>query len=249
MQMIWKYGRTVINALFKRRTKCTPICAELESRSEADCDRSDIGVFEAGLSSEQHGDHQQSTRFDAQKISSQLIEIAKAHNLYIPKSAWADFGEQKRVPSGESIVYFDDTNNRVVKVRNPMAKAVIKQLHAGDIIYEHLFHNLLFPDTRYQFMGISEDVDGVRIILSQPYISNQFILPDDSLIDRYLIEGLGLKKEDRYFYGNEYLSITDISSMGDNVLYDGEKLYFIDPIIKLKRPAKEVLNYYYAQLK
>lgn len=37
--------------------------------------------------------------------------------------------------------------------------------------------------------------------------------------------------------------------MGDNVLYDGEKLYFIDPIIKLKRPAKEVLNYYYAQLK
>lgn len=86
MQMIWKYGRTVINALFKRRTKCASICAELESRSEADCDRSDIGVFEAGLSSEQHGDHQQSTRFDAQKISSQLIEIAKAHNLYVPFS-------------------------------------------------------------------------------------------------------------------------------------------------------------------
>ena len=46
--MIWKYGRTVINALFKRRTKCAPICAELESRREADCDRSDIGVFELG---------------------------------------------------------------------------------------------------------------------------------------------------------------------------------------------------------
>lgn len=98
-------------------------------------------------------------------------------------------------------------------------------------------------------MGISEDVDGVRIILSQPYISNQFILPDNLLIERYLIEGLGFKKEDRYFYGNEYLSITDISPMGDNVLYDGEKLYFIDPIIKLKRPAKEVLDYYYARLK
>lgn len=50
-------------------------------------------------------------------------------------------------------------------------------------------------------MGISEDVDGVRIILSQPYISNQFILPNDSLIDRYLIEGLGLKKKTAIFMG------------------------------------------------
>lgn len=130
-----------------------------------------------------------------------------------------------------------------------MAKAVIKQLHAEDIIYEHLLHNILFPDTHYQFMGISEDVDGIRIVLSQPYISNQFILPDNLLISRYLIEGLGLKVEDRYFYGNNYLSVTDVSPMGDNVLYDGEKLYFIDPIIKLKQPAREVLDYYYTRLK
>ncbi|MDD2951948.1 MAG: hypothetical protein PHC95_02115 [Parabacteroides sp.] len=247
--MIWKYGRAVINALFKRRTKCTPICAELESKREANRDRSDIRMFEAGLSSEQYGDHQPSTRLDAEKVSSQLIEIAKAHDLYIPKSEWADFGERKRTPSGESIVYFDSVNNRVVKFRNPMAKAVIKQLHAEDIIYEHLLHNILFPDTHYQFMGISEDVDGIRIVLSQPYISNQFILPDNLLISRYLIEGLGLKLEDRYFYGNNYLSVTDVSSMGDNVLYDGEKLYFIDPIIKLKQPAREVLDYYYTRLK
>ena len=246
--MNWEYGRKVIHALFKRRSKCAPICAEFESKSAADSDRSDIGVFEARLSIKQHGDNQQGTRLDAQKVSSQLIEIAKQHNLYIPKTEWEKFGDRKRDPSGESIVYFDSPNNRVVKVRNPLAKAAIKQLHPEDIIYEHLLHNLLFPDTRYQFIGISEDEDGVRIILSQPYIANQFMIPTDTLINRYLTEGLNLKKEDNYFYGNADLSVTDVSSRGDNVLYDGEKLYFIDPIIKLKRPAKEILDKYYTIL-
>lgn len=247
--MISKYGRTIIETLFKRWTKRTPIRAEFESKREADCDRSDIRMFEIGLSAEQHGDYQQSTRPDAQKICSLLIELAKAHNLYIPPTEWDKFGERKREPSGESIVYFDSTENRVVKIRNPLAKAAIKQLHVEDIIYEHLIHNLLFPDTRYQFMGISEDVDGIRIVLSQPYIANQFVIPKQSQIDRYLINGLDLKVEDAYFYGNDLLAITDVSSMGDNVLFDGQKLYFIDPIIKLKRPAKEVLDYYYQQLR
>ena len=247
--MGWNYGRKIIEALFAGRTKRAPVRAELESRREADRDRGDIRVFEAGLSAKQHGDNQQSARLDAQEVSSQFIEIAKRYDLYIPKAEWQKLGERKREPSGESIVYFDSQNNRVVKVRNPMAKSAMKQLHAEDMIYEHLLHNILFPDTRYRFIGISEDVDGIRIILSQPYISNQFLIPEDSFIDRYLTEGLGLKKENRYFYGNESLSVTDVSSMGDNVLYDGKKLYFIDPIIRLKRPAKEILDEYYAILK
>lgn len=86
-------------------------------------------MFEARLSIKQHGDNQQGTRLDAQKVSSQLIEIAKQHNLYIPKTEWEKFGDRKRDPSGESIVYFDSPNNRVVKVCNPLAKAAIKQLH------------------------------------------------------------------------------------------------------------------------
>lgn len=51
----------------------------------------------------------------------------------------------------------------------------------------------------YHFEGIGEGADGVRIILSQPYISDQY--------------------------------------------------FFIDPIIKMKRPAVEVLAYYYELLK
>ena len=76
---MWKYGRKVIDALFKRRTERTPVRAELERRSEADSSRSDIRVFEVGLSAEQHGDYEQGTRNAAQEEEgARLIAIANA---------------------------------------------------------------------------------------------------------------------------------------------------------------------------
>ena len=247
---MWQYGKRIIDNLIKRRTKRPPVCAELESRSEADSDRSDIGMFEVGLSTEQHGNYEQGTRNAAQEAEgNRLIAIAKAKGCFVPASQWSQFGDRKRLPSGESIVYLDEQNQTVVKVRNPFAKSAIKQMHAQDVIYEHLVHNILFPNTKYHFEGISEDVDGVRIILSQPYISDQFIASTQEEIDRYLTEGLGLQPENRYYYGNDYLAVTDVSAEGDNVLTDGTHLYFIDPIIMMKKPAVKVLEYYYGLLK
>ena len=100
--------------------------------------------------------------------------------------------------------------------------------HAQDVIYEHLIHNILFPLTRYNFIGISE--------------------PSQNEIDDYLIYGLGLRLENKYFYANDYVAITDVSANGDNVLIDNGNLYFIDPIIKFKKPAVETLNYYYDKI-
>jgi hypothetical protein len=59
---MWQYGKKIIDNLIKRRTKRPPIRAELESRSEANSDRSDIGMFEVGLSVEQYGNYEQGTR-------------------------------------------------------------------------------------------------------------------------------------------------------------------------------------------
>ena len=89
-------------------------------------------------------------------------------------------------------------------VRNPFAKAAIKGLHPQDIIYEHLIHNILFPNTRYNFIGISEDIDGARIILGQPLIADNYVAPKQGVIDDYLVRGLDLKKEGAYFYSNDY---------------------------------------------
>ena len=244
--IMWKYGRKVIESLLKRRTECPEIRAEFASRSEADSDRSDIRMFETGLSAEQYGNYEQGTGNAAQeKEGNRLIAIAKVNHLYIDKKDWDKYGDRKRLPSGESIVYLSEDSKKVTKIRNPFAKSTIKQMHVQDAIYEHLVHNLLFPNSRYHFEGIGEDVDGVRIILSQNYISDTFSAPTQKEIDQYLIEGLGLKLEDRYLYSNEFLAITDVSADGDNVLTDGDRLYFIDPIIKMKRPAIEVLSHYY----
>ena len=246
---MWKYGRKVIESLFKRRTERPAIRAEFASRSEADSDRSDIRMFETGLSAEQYGNYEQGTGNAAQENEgNRLIAIAKVNHLYIDKKDWDKYGDRKRLPSGESIVYLSEDGKKITKIRNPYAKSTIKQMHAQDVIYEHLVHNLLFPNTRYHFEGIGEDIDGVRIILSQNYISDTFSTPSQKEIDCYLIEGLGLKIENRYFYANDFIAITDVSTAGDNVLTDGERLYFIDPIIKMKRPAIEVLSHYYSLL-
>ena len=244
------YGHRIIETFFKRRAKRTAICAEFASRGEADSDRSDIGVFEVGLSAEQHGDYEQGTGVAAQEKEGQrLIAIAKEHGLFVDKSKWDNYGDRKRLPSGESIVYLSEDEKNVIKLRNPFAKSVIKHLNAQDAIYEHLAHNILFPNTRYRFMGITQDASGVRLVLTQKYISDIFAIPTQDEIERYMIEGLGLMPENRYYYGNEYLAVTDVSADGDNVLKDGEKLYFIDPIIRFKKSAKEVLDYYYKLLK
>lgn len=106
----------------------------------------------------------------------------------------------------------------------------------------------MFPEAKYRFKGVGEDVDGVRIVLEQDYIPHSFQLPGQAEIDDYLYCVLGLEKEDRYYYGNEYVAVTDVSAGSDNVLVHGGRLHFIDPIVCFKRPACEVLDYYYGIL-
>jgi len=246
---MWKYGRKVIETIAKRWAKCPPICPELATRSEADSDRSDIRMFEVGLSPQQHGNYEQSTRNTAQEAESQrLVAIAKESGLFIDKVIWENYGDRKRLPSGESIVFLSRDGQKVIKLRNPFAKSAIKNLHAQDAIYEHLIHNILFPNTRYHFEGICQDAEGIRFVLSQKYIPDTFTAPTQEMIDRYLYEGLHLHPENRYYYANDFIALTDVSANSDNVLTDGEVLYFIDPIVKFKKPAIEVLEHYYTLL-
>lgn len=247
---MWHYGRKIIDYLFKKRSASSTIRVELGTQLQADSDRSDIRMFETPLSAERYGDYEQSTGTAAQEEeSARLINIAKDKHLFIPKKDWTRFGDRKSLPSGESVVYLNADETVITKIRNPFAKATIKGLHSQDVIYEHLIHNILFPNTRYSFIGISEDIDGARVILQQEYFSRKFLTPSQRSIDDYLIGGLGLHIENRYYYANDYIAITDVSAEGDNVLSDGETLYFIDPIIKFKKPAVKVFNHYYKLLK
>lgn len=160
------YGRKIIDYIFGKRSNSSAVSYEREQKIQANSDRSDIRVFETGISPQRHGNIRQSSRAAEEEECNRLISIAKENNLYIDKADWDK--------------------------------------------------------------------------------SSMFRVPTHKMIDDYLRNVLGLTKEDKYFYGNEYLAITDISNLSDNVLCnENGKLFFIDPIIRLKRPAQEVWDYLY----
>jgi hypothetical protein len=203
-------------------------------------DRSDIRVFEEGLAPERYNDTEYSERDRREAESERLVTVAKDNGLYIDNDELQQLGERVPKKSGESVVYIDKSSDKVYKVKNPYAKAPMKHgVQPEDAIYEHLVHNLLFPETRYKFEGISEDGGDARIVLSQNLIES-YGQPTKAQIEAELARR-GLKPEGKYTYGNEYVTVTDV--MGDNVLLgkDG-KIYFIDPIIGFKKPAKEVID-------
>ena len=231
------YGRKIIDYIFGKRSNSSAVSYEREQKIQANSDRSDIRVFETGISPQRHGNIRQSSRAAEEEECYRLISIAKENNLYIDKADWDKFGNRRMIPTGESIVFLSKDGSVFTKMKSPFSKAPLKQTHPEDIIYEHLIHNMLFPSTRYRFIGISEDIKGIRIVLQQKNISSMFRVPTHKMIDDYLRNVLGLTKEDKYFYGNEYLAITDISNLSDNVLCNEKGHILNHELVSVKKTS------------
>ncbi len=220
----------------------------LSRREMADLDRGDIRVLEKEVHDQPYGDSEdgqttlEQTRAEQVEIA-RLFEIAKQNGLFIERETINKYGDKLCTKTGECEIFYNEKENVIYKVKDPFAKWVIKELHAEDLIYEHIVHNLLFPNTRYKFIGIAEDEGNIRLVLTQPFISSTNAHPTDEEII-YHLKTLGLEPDGPYFFGNEYVSVTDIGTASDNVLKgDNGELYFIDPIIKLKKPAREVIDF------
>lgn len=145
--------------------------------------------------------------------------------------------------SGESTVYWSRSQNAYYKVKSPFAKQALKSTTLTDSLFEHIIHNILFPETAYEFIGLAEELHELRIVLRQSNVPSETFPTDEQIAD-HLQNVLGLVAEDRYFFGNEVLAVTDVGSHSDNVLLgDDNRLYFIDPLIRLKKPALEVIEH------
>ena len=231
-----------------QQRSCGSLHKKPTAREMAIADRCDIRVFETGIQHKPYGTGEDGQTTLEQttaerKETERLIAIAKANGLFVEPDTIARFGDKLGTKTGECDIYFNDQENTIYKVKDPFAKWMLKELHAEDAIYEHIVHNLLFPNTRYKFIGIAENQGNLRIVLSQPFISSTNKQPSDEEIVAYLA-GLGLEADGRYYYGNDYVSVTDIGTASDNVLKgDNGELFFIDPIIKLKKPAPEVIDF------
>lgn len=201
--------------------------------------RGDIRVLEEGLdtSYSAYSDDSERTRRTAE--SERLVSLAKQHGLFIPAEVIKTLTGKVAKRTGKSVVYIDTAAGKVTKVKDPYAKAAMKSgVQPEDAAFEHLVHNLLFPETAYTLEGISEEMGDVRIVLSQDFIQNYDQPTKDKIAEA--LAARGLFPEDNYSFGNELVSVTDVE--GDNVLLgeDGT-VYFIDPIIRFKKPLREIL--------
>ena len=216
-----------------QRTDCTGMADDTARIMERYRNRSDLRVFEEGLDTSYgtYSHYSERTRCTAE--SERLVKIAKKHGLFIPIENFNDTSYKIAKRTGESVVYVDTKANKVIKVKDPYAKFSMKgNFQPEDAVFEHLVHNQLFPETAYTFKGISEELGEVRIILTQDYIPS-IKQPTKQQITEDLAKR-GLFPEDRYTFGNEMFSVTDV--MGDNTLLgEDDTLYFIDPIIHFKK--------------
>jgi len=202
--------------------------------------RSDLRVFEEGLdtSYNEYSEYSERTRRTAE--SERLVNIAKQHEMFIPAEVTKTLTDRHPKRTGESVVYIDINGGKVTKVKDPYAKSAMKSgVQPEDAAFEHLVHNLLFPETEYTFEGISEEMGNVRIVLSQNYIPTYGQPTTEQIAEA--LAARGLFPEDNYSFGNEFVSVTDVE--GDNVLLgeDGT-VYFIDPIIRFKKPLREIIK-------
>lgn len=217
---------------------------ETQGRPTLDC-RWDTLVYEEGLQSEQTDHQLGGSRLAIRNESDRLIAVAKKVGDYIPSTIWESFGLRNNKPSGESVVFLDDKNNRVIKFKDPFAYIALKDDSPYFALYEHHIHNHFFGDVGYRFLGISQDPvsGGVRFAFEQPFIEAQSEKPTKGEIhDWFTKHGFELT-EDGLFYTDGYVSMTDV--WGDNCIKDGQgNLHFIDPIIKFDREPKEVISHY-----
>ena len=168
-----------------------------------------------------------------------LINAARAARLYIDSRDVP--GTRYSIRTGESEVRLVQRERVYYKIKDPFAKLHLKKHPPEFAIFEHLVHNILFPECRLEFMGVSSELNEVRLVFSQ-----SAVCADRRPNDRQIAEELaqrGLCPEGRYAFGNDFVFVTDVGQDGDNVLLDDEgQLRFIDPIIGFKQPLQDILG-------
>ncbi len=196
-------------------------------------DCSDIAAYLEGMPSMSYASAD--SRLAMHEESERLIAVARKTGGFIPHSEWDTYGCRIIRPSGESIVYFNEKDNRVIKFKDPFAYISLKDDRIYHILYEHHVHNHLFGDVGYRFLGISQDpVSGsVRLVFEQPFIDT-LTRPAKGEIQTWFENKGFLLTQDGYWFTNGDISITDV--WADNCLKDDNgQLRFIDPIIKFER--------------
>lgn len=205
--------------------------------------RWDTLPYEEGLWTVEVGNQLGSPQPSVRQESKRLIDVAKAVGDYIPSTVWETCGKKVEKPSAESIVFTDEENGRVVKFKDPFVFCFKDDSHLEGL-YTHHIHNRFFGNASYRFLGVSQDPNngGVRFVFEQPFIDCIQRPTSDELREWFTERGFH-KSDTGFFYTDDFVSFTDFDN--DNSLNDKNgNIYFIDPVIMLDKPIKEIISHY-----
>ena len=129
------------------------------------------------LRASQHGE-----RDSVRELTAATVNAAKPLGLYRPYESLKTLGDIKCRRSGESEVFSSADNASIIKVKDPTAKESIKRTTPTDWFYEHIIHNILFPDAAHKFSVNDLREAGFGVIEGRPM---QELLrdPDRSITD------------------------------------------------------------------
>lgn len=208
-------------------------------RERAVSDIGGIRVLAAACADERSRDTGQMPSDPVRRESRALIAAARRAGCFVEADSIP--GTRYTIRTGESEVRLVQKEQVYYKIKDPFAKSHLKKHPVEFGLFEHIVHNILFPDCRLDFLGIAEDVREARIVYRQKAVRSD-MRPTDKQIAECLSE-IGLQPEGRYSFGNNVLFVTDVGQDGDNVLLDDERrLRFIDPIIGFKQSLLNLLT-------
>ncbi|MBR4899345.1 MAG: hypothetical protein IKZ46_00255, partial [Victivallales bacterium] len=195
-------------------------------RERAISDICGIRVLAAACADERSRDTGQMSSDPIRRESCALIAAAKRTGCFVETASVP--GTRYTIRTGESEVRLVQREQVYYKIKNPFAKAHLKKHPIEFGLFEHIVHNILFPDCGLDFLGLAEDMHEARMVYGQKAVRSD-MRPDDRQIAACLSE-IGLQPDGRYAFGNDFLFVTDVGQDGDNVLLDDDgMLRFIDP--------------------
>ena len=208
-------------------------------RERAISDICGIRMLAAACADERSRDSGQMPPDPIRRESDALIAAAKRTGCFVETASVP--GTRYTIRTGESEVRLVQREQVYYKIKNPFAKAHLKKHPIEFGLFEHVVHNILFPDCGLDFLGIAENMHEARMVCRQKAVRSDK-RPDDRQIAACLSE-IGLQPEGRYAFGNDYVFVTDVGQDGDNVLLDDNgQLRFIDPILGFKQPLLQKLS-------
>ena len=131
--------------------------------------------------------------------------------------------EQFIAKGGEATVYLSLDRRNVIKLNDAGYYATWLEFFNSVLL-----HNIFFPYTSYQLLGISFVDNKLMAVVQQPYIIS------DSLVDladiKEFLEFNGFKNTKRQDYKNDEMGLILEDMHDENVLRNTDTLFFIDSV-------------------